>query len=102
MTKAEIENELRALRSELDGVIERGHVRETEWRRLGLIAKVVGILASIGGAGFMIANVVVEKTGSNSTLHDQLIMMGIVFIMLSIPLMIMGQALRNASPSGHK
>jgi hypothetical protein len=102
MTQAEIERELLALRSEFNVLTERTQVRETEWRRLGLIAKVTGVLASITGAGFMIANVVVERTGSNSNFHDQLVMMGIVFIFLSIPLLIMGQALHHAHLSGQK
>jgi hypothetical protein len=51
--------------------------RENEWRRLSLIAMTASILASVTGAGFMITNVVIEQTGSNSHFHNQLVMMGI-------------------------
>ena len=71
MTQAEIEKELRALRSELHDLTERAKSRQTEWRRLGLIAKVTSVSASLAGAGFLIANVAVERTGANSpACHD--------------------------------
>ena len=92
MMQAEIEKELQTLRSELNDLTRRVKSRQTEWRRLGLIAKATSVLASLAGAGFLIANVVVERTGSNSNFHDQLVMMGIVFIFMGIPLMIIGQA----------
>jgi transcriptional regulator len=95
MTQAEIEKELQTLRSNLNVLTERAQSRETEWRRLGLIARVMSVLCSLTGAGLMIANVTVERTASNANFHDQLVMMGIVFLLLGMPLMIIGQALRT-------
>ena len=85
MTPTEIEKELHALKSGIDALTERAQSRETEWRRLGLIARVMSVLCSLTGAGLMIANVMVEKTGSNSNFHNQLVMMGIVFLFLGMP-----------------
>jgi hypothetical protein len=36
-----------------------------EWRRLGLISSVIGILVSIVGALFLIANVAIKRMSSN-------------------------------------
>ncbi len=99
MTHAEIETELLSLRSDLAWMVTNAKSRENEWRRLSLIAMATSILASVTGAGFMIANVVIERTGSNSNFHDQLVMMGIIFICLGVPLMIVGQALRSPRPN---
>src|SRR4051794_32862681 len=62
MTQAEIETELRALRSELDAHAARAKARDIEWRRLGLIAKASSILSSLAGFGFIIASLVVSRT----------------------------------------
>jgi hypothetical protein len=75
MTQAEMETELLALRSELNEQVTRAKSREIEWCRLGLIAKGSSILASLTGLGFMITNLVIPKTPTNSNLHDQLVMM---------------------------
>lgn len=96
MTQAEIETELLALRSELNEQVTRAKSRDIEWRRLGLIAKISSILASLTGLGFTISNLMIPKTPSNSNFHDQLVMMGIFLILLSVPLMIIGQALHKS------
>jgi hypothetical protein len=95
MTQSAIENELRALRSDVKEIVDRAQSREDEWRRLGLISMVSGILISLTGAGFLIANVVIARTNTNSGFHDQLVMMGITFLILNIPMMILGLALRK-------
>lgn len=93
MTQADNQTELLTLRSELNELIARAKSRDTEWRRLGRIAQVTCILVSVVGAGLMIANVTIERSGSNSNLHDHLVMMGIAFILAGLPLMFIGQAL---------
>jgi hypothetical protein len=96
MTHAEIETELLALRSELNEQATRAKSREIEWRRLGLIAKGSGILASLTGLGFIISNLMISKTPSNGNFHDQLVMMSIFMILLAVPLMLIGQALHKS------
>ena len=56
MMQSEIERELRALRSDLDEIVSGAQSQETEWRRLGLISSVRGVLVALAGAGFLIAN----------------------------------------------
>jgi hypothetical protein len=97
MTQSEIESELRALRSDVDEMVNGAQSREKEWRRLGLISSVSGIVISLIGAGFLIANVMIGRTSTNLNFHDQLVMMGITFIILNIPLMLLGMALRKRS-----
>ena len=97
MMQSEIERELRALRSDLDEIVSGAQSQETEWRRLGLISSVSGVLVALAGAGFLIANAMVQRTSTNQNFHDQLVMMGITFIMLNIPLMLLGAALRRRS-----
>jgi hypothetical protein len=96
VTQSEIETELRALRSELDAHAARAKARDIEWRRLGLIAKAISILSSLAGLGFIIANLAASRTPSNTNFHDQLVMMSIFFILLAVPLMIIGQALHRS------
>jgi hypothetical protein len=96
MTPAEMETELRALRSELDAQVDGTKARHIEWRRLGLIAKLSGLLSSFAGLGFIITNLVVPRAPANSIFHDELVMMSIFFILLAVPLMIMGQALHRS------
>ena len=97
MTQAEIEAELQALSSQLKQVVEQQRSRETEWRRLGLIAKISGIISSLTGACFIVGNLLFT-TGSTN-FHDQMTMMGTLFIVLSTPLMLLGQALRGGRSS---
>jgi hypothetical protein len=65
MMQSEIENKIRALRSDLEEIVKGAQSRENEWRRLGLISSVSGILLALVGAGFLIANVVIERTSTN-------------------------------------
>ena len=97
MTQAEIEAELQTLSSQVQKMVEQGQSRENEWRRLGLMAKVLSILSSVGGAGLMVSNVWLQIRATNPNLSDQLLMMGIVFIVLSMPLMFAGA---GAAPTG--
>src|SRR3954447_10107350 len=96
MTHAEIETELLALRSELNEQVARAKSREIEWRRLGLIAKGSSILASLTGLGFIITKAMTTTTPSNAVFQDQLAMMSVFFILLGVPLMIIGQALHKS------
>jgi hypothetical protein len=43
MTQSGIENELRALRSDVKEIVDRAQSREDEWRRLGLVSMISGI-----------------------------------------------------------
>lgn len=95
MTQAEIETELRALRAELEAQASRDQSREVEWRRLGHIAKASSILASLAGLGFIITKAM-TTTPSNALFQDQLAMMSVFFILLAVPLMIIGQALHKS------
>ena len=95
MTYAEMEAELLALRAELDAQAARATARDTEWRRLGLIAKASSILSSLAGLGFIITNLMVSRTPPDTNFHDQLVIMSIFFILLAVPLMIIGQALHR-------
>ncbi|MBM7486073.1 MULTISPECIES: hypothetical protein [Bradyrhizobium] len=97
MMQSEIETELRALRSELDAHAAGTKARDIEWRRLGLIAKASSILSSLTGLGFIITNLL--RTSPNTNFHDQLVMMSIFFILLAVPLMIIGQALHRPARS---
>ena len=99
MMQSQIENELRALRSKVEEMVDEAKFRENDWRRLGLISSVSGILLAVVGAGFLIANVTIERTSANFNFHDELVMMGITLGLLNIPLMILGAALRKRSPS---
>lgn len=96
MTQAEIETELRALRAELEAQASRDQSREVEWRRLGRIAKASSILASLAGLGFIITKAMTTTTPSNALFQDQLAMMSVFFILLAVPLMIIGQALHKS------
>ncbi|MCK1288958.1 hypothetical protein IVB41_34195 [Bradyrhizobium sp. 44] len=71
MTPAEMETELRALRSELDAQVDGTKARHIEWRRLGLIAKLSGLLSSFAGLGFIITNLVVPRAPANSISGQQ-------------------------------
>ncbi|MBR0995558.1 hypothetical protein JQ580_33110 [Bradyrhizobium japonicum] len=95
MTQTEMEAELLALRSELNTQAVRTEARDIEWRRLGLIAKASSILSSLAGLGFIITNLMVSRTPASANFQDQLVMMSILFIMLAVPLMIIGQALHR-------
>jgi hypothetical protein len=95
VTQSEIEGELRALRSILEGTISEAQSRDKEWRRLGLISSVAGILVGCVGAGFVIASVAIARTNASPNFHDQLVMMGITLVVLNIPLMLLGLALRT-------
>lgn len=95
MTQSEIESELRALRSIVEGTASERQSRDKEWRRLGLISSVTGILVACVGAGCLIANVALARTAANLNFHDQLVMMGITLVILNIPLMLLGVALRT-------
>ena len=95
--QSEIENELRALRSDVEEMVEGAQSRENEWRRLGLISSVSGTLLALVGAGFLVANVIIERTSTNLNFHDQLVMIGITLGLSNIPLMILGMALRKRS-----
>lgn len=97
MTQSEIESELQALRSIVERTVGEGLSRDKEWRRLGLISSVTGILVGCIGAGCMIANVAIGRTSANLNFHDQLVMMGTILVMLNIPLMLLGMALRTTS-----
>lgn len=96
MTQAEIETELRALRAVLEAQASRDQSREVEWRRLGRIAKGSSILASLAGLGFIITKAMTATTPSNAIFQDQLAMMSVFFILLAVPLMIIGQALHKS------
>jgi hypothetical protein len=97
MMQSEIESELRALRTDLDEIVNGTQSQENEWRRLGRISSVCAVLAGLVGAGFLIANAMIERTSTNQNFHDQLVMMGITFFILNIPLMLLGMALRKRS-----
>jgi hypothetical protein len=97
VTQFEIESELRALKSIVEGAVSEGQSRDKAWRRLGLTSSVTGILVACVGAGCFIANVAIGRTSANLNFHDQLVMMGITLVMLNIPLMLLGVALRTTS-----
>ena len=99
MMQSEVESELLALRRDVDEIVSGAQSREIEWRRLGLISAVSGIVLSVIGACFLIANVMIERTSTNQNFHDQLVMMGITFAISNIPLMLLGMALRKRSRS---
>ena len=93
MTEAEIETELHRLSSEVKHVIDQERSRDTEWRRLGLIAKIASVTVSVVGFGFILAPLVFNNPNSN--FHDQATMMGIMFMVVSTPLLLLGQALHR-------
>lgn len=95
MTQSEIEAELRALGSMLKQKVEQDQCRETEWRRLGLLAKISGVICSLTGAGFIVANLLLDTRNASANFHDQMTMMGIVFVVVSTPLILLGQALHR-------
>lgn len=95
--QSEIESELLALRSAVDRMVNDTQFRENEWRKLGLISSVFGIILSLIGASFLIANVMIERTDTSSNFHNQLVMMGVMLVVLNIPLMLLGIALRKRS-----
>ncbi len=95
MTEAEIETELRLLSSQVKQLIEQGQSRETEWRRLGLVAKTASVALSLVGLGFILAPLVFQATGPGSGFHDQTTMMGFMFMVSSTPLLLLGQALHR-------
>jgi len=63
MMQSEVESELLALRRDIDEIANAAQLREAEWRRLGLISTVSGIVISLIGAGFLVANVITDMTG---------------------------------------
>lgn len=93
--QSEVESELLELRRDIEAIANGAQLREAEWRRLGLISTVSGIVISLIGAGFLVANVMIERTNANQSFHDQLVMMGITFVILNLPLMLLGLALRK-------
>lgn len=95
--QSEIEDELLALRSAVDRMVNDAQCRENEWRRLSLISSVSGVVLSLIGAGFLIANVMIEGTAANSNFRNQLVMMGVMLVVLNVPLMLLGIALRKRS-----
>jgi hypothetical protein len=97
MTQAEIEAELQAVSSQLKQMVDQDQSRETEWRRLGLLAKISGVISSLTGAGFTVGNRLFPA--ENANFHDQMTMMGIMFIVVSTPLILLGQALRRGPRS---
>ncbi|UPK34104.1 hypothetical protein IVB18_39095 [Bradyrhizobium sp. 186] len=100
MTQAEIEGKLHTLSLELKQILDRDQSREIEWRRLGLTAKVLSVLYSVAGAGFICTAVFLVAESASPTFRNQLIMMGIVFMFLSTPLMLLGQAFHTRKRRG--
>ena len=97
MTQAEIEAELQAVGSQLKQMVEQQQSRETEWRRLGLIARISGVVSSLVGACFIVGNLLLASGSTN--FHAQMITMGILFMVVSTPLMLLGQALHRGGRS---
>lgn len=93
MAQAQIESGLHTLRLELKTIIDRDQSRETEWRRLSLIARILSVLYSVTAAGLICASVFLAAESASSVFRNQLIMLGIVFMFLSTPLMLLGQAI---------
>ncbi|TYO66040.1 hypothetical protein FXV83_13290 [Bradyrhizobium hipponense] len=100
MTQAEIEGELHTLRLELKTIIDRDQSRETEWRRLSLIARVLSVLYSVTAGGLICTSVFLVADSASSVFRNQLIMLGIVFMFLSTPLMLLGQAIYTRKTRG--
>lgn len=97
MSDSNLQSELHALTSAIEQVAANDLRRETEWRRLARISSFCGILSALAGAGFTIADRAVEKTSTNVVFHDQLIMMGIILMLMSIPLVLLDKVLRAGS-----
>lgn len=97
MIDPEVQSELFALRTLVEQSAANALGREKEWRRLARISSCCAILSALVGAGFIIANAAIEKTSTNLVFHDQLVMMGITLMVLNIPLMLLGSALRSGS-----
>ncbi|TFW52007.1 hypothetical protein CT676_42945 [Bradyrhizobium sp. MOS001] len=97
MMDTEVQAELLALRTLVEQSATNALRREREWRRVGRISSASGMLSSLVGLGFIITNIAIEKTNTNLIFHDQLIMMGITLMVLNIPLMLLGSAMRSGS-----
>ena len=100
MTQAEIESKLHTLSLELKQIIDRDQSRETEWRRLSLFARVLSVLYSVIAGGLICTAVFLAAESASPTFRNQLIMMGIVFMFLSTPLMLLGLALYTRKRRG--
>lgn len=97
MMDPEVQAELLALRILVEQSAMDALRREREWRRVGRTSSASGMLSSLVGLGFIITNMVIEKTSTNLVFHDQLIMMGITLMVLNVPLMLLSSALRTGS-----
>jgi hypothetical protein len=97
MIDSQVQAELAALRTLIEQSAVTALVRENEWRRIARISSGMGILSSLVGLGFILANVEIARRSTNLVFHDQLVMMGMTFTVLSIPLILLGSALRSGS-----
>lgn len=95
MIDPEVRSELLALRSIVEQSAAHALQREKEWRRLGLISTCCGLLSALVGLAFILGSGFVERASNDPVFRDQLVMMGITLMVINIPLMLLGSALRT-------
>lgn len=88
MTQQEIETELRSLREQLLQQQRLEETRGKNWRSIRSAAAICGLVFLSGAIGFFVYSL------TNPRDHHEMFLIALMFVMLSLPVSLLGAALR--------
>jgi hypothetical protein len=101
MTETEIEAELKQLRAELSQQQARHERQKKNWHLLGVVSGILGILFAVTGLGVLVVDFFLDFAKSSATTHQYITILGQQFILTSLPMSVLAQALRGDRTQTH-